>query len=97
MGCSSCQNKPAPFVPTLRVFNEPVDCDYTTDQIIEWKNKLLCVGDNYVNFNLTKKEYNKHLGVVFSITNFNNNPCYFKDSLDALYPIIMLIINSHTC
>lgn len=97
MPCSSCGNKPQNYIASASVYSGPTECDYTVEQIISWKTKLLCIKDNPQAVNLTVKKFNSFLGTVYSITEYPNNPCYFKKYLDEIKPYITLIINLNLC
>lgn len=97
MACSTCQNNQSTQPTVYRVFNSLEECGYTTVQIMTWRDLLVCIQQTYTNFNITSQQYNRYLGVIYSITNFNNNPCYFKNSLDEMFPVIMAVINANVC
>lgn len=96
MPCNSC-NKTIPIYKQNLVYGGVTDCEYSVEQIIAWKTKLLCIKDNPQIVNLTTKKYNSFLGTVYSITDYPNNPCYFKNQLDQIVPYITLIINLNLC
>lgn len=96
MSCQSCRGGNTAYIaPT--VYSGPIDCNYTVDQIRSWKDKLICVRDIYANYGMSSQQFNSYLGVVYSITNFPNNPCVFKNELDKINLIIINIINSGVC
>lgn len=92
MNCP-CLNVPTPE-PTPFV-GEP--CLYTTNQIVDWKNKLQCIAGVYPQLGITQQQYNSFLGIVYSVVNHNNDPCYFKNDLDKILPYINLIIANELC
>lgn len=93
MACG-CENQQQTQSQT---YTGPIDCNYTVDQIRSWKEKFICVADDYSSFNMTRSEYNRYLGVLYSIANFPNNPCLFKGELDKISQIIIYIVNSGIC
>lgn len=90
-------NAPVPVQNVVQQQVNNTECEYTTEQIIVWKDLYHCISDVYFNFNLTSKQYNKDIGVLYSVTNYNNNPCYFKTQLDRIKQTILLIINADIC
>lgn len=97
MPCNSCSGRQSNPAPGNMVYSGAVDCEYTVEQVISWKVKLHCIKDDPSKVNLTVKKFNSFLGTVYSITEYPNNPCYFKKSLDEIAPYITLIINLNLC
>ena len=93
MACP-CENQ---IIDTPQTYTGLVDCNYTVDQIRSWKDKFICVADSPTDYNMTNADYNRYLGVLYSITNFPNNPCLFKTELDKINQIIIYIVNASVC
>lgn len=96
MPCNSC-NKTASIYKPKTVYGGVTDCEYTVEQIIAWKTKLLCVQYDLSSINLNIKKYNTFIGTIYSVTEYPNNPCYFKKQLDEIAPYITKIINLNLC
>lgn len=99
--CGVCGGvSPAPqIMQSSPLSYQPMVCDYTTDQVRNWRDKLLCATNKnlFIQASITKYNMNKYLGVVNSVVLYNNDPCLFKADLKQVYDAVLRIINLGVC
>jgi hypothetical protein len=98
-GASVVQQSPVYTQQTVTNNISIEDCEYSMDQLRGWLDKLICCKDKglYITLGISGPLMNKYLGDVMSALNYPTNPCYFKNSLDIIGDVIILINNSNLC
>lgn len=69
-------------------------CDYTTEQLLAWNERLLCVKNNNLG---NIQTLNIYLGVIQSALNSPSYICLFKKNLDIIYNYIQELISNNIC
>lgn len=92
----NCLKLNQPSVNVIEPVNE--DCEYTLEQVLDWKNKLFCIRDNdsIIQSGILSTTFNIYLGIVLSCIN-SNSACYFKDYLPDIENYINNLITLDLC
>lgn len=99
--CVSCGESKASysFVSKKKQQTQVAPCEYTKELIQTWQNLLVCVKNNgkYINAGLSKKDLFRYLGILGSVTEYNNNPCLYINDFPEIYQVVIVIQNLNLC
>jgi len=87
----NCGTFGAVITPNKKILN--LECLYNIEQIIAWKDLLLCLKNNT---EIDNRKYNKSLGVVLSCIRMGN-PCYLEKEIINIEPFINQLISLNLC
>ena len=96
MGCMTCGGGVIPITapPFINGNNITLPCvDYDFEKLTSFYNKLMLVQatDQLKVINLTPAKFNSYVGFVASALNYPKNYCFFKQQLDEISQVILLI------
>lgn len=105
MGCTTCGRSSgsttiSPTITTVQRVAASTDCEFTSEQIAGWLDKVRCVQANayYLQIpNITKKQINSYLSTLLSAGNYADNPCYFRNELEEVESFITVLTALNLC
>ena len=104
MGCTTCGRSSSinttPTIKTVQRVAPSTECEFTSEQITGWLEKVRCVQANayYLQIpNITKRQVNSYLSTLLSAGNYADNPCYFRNELEEVESFITVLTALNLC